>query len=154
MKIKYILFSTFFLISTFCFGQKELFDKYAEEDQVTSVYISRSMFQMMLPAVQTAGLKLMNIAGKIESLQVLNTENAGQAEKMRKDFSNIITKEHEELMRIRHDKTRSTFHIKQEGSKISEMVMLADTEDGFTIIRLSGDFTLQDIQDITSEINK
>ena len=30
-----------------CFAQNRLFDKYADMDDVTSVYISKKMFQMM-----------------------------------------------------------------------------------------------------------
>ena len=30
-----------------CFAQNKLFDKYADMDDVTSVYISKKMFQMM-----------------------------------------------------------------------------------------------------------
>ena len=39
-----------------CFAQNKLFDKYADMDDVTSVYISKKMFQMM-PVMETAGLK-------------------------------------------------------------------------------------------------
>ena len=36
-----------------CFAQNKLFDKYADMDDVTSVYISKKMFQMM-PVMETA----------------------------------------------------------------------------------------------------
>ena len=42
-----------------CFAQNKLFDKYADMDDVTSVYISKKMFQMM-PVMETAGLNLAN----------------------------------------------------------------------------------------------
>ena len=47
-----------------CFAQNKLFDKYADMDDVTSVYISKKMFQMM-PVMETAGLNLANLKGKI-----------------------------------------------------------------------------------------
>ncbi|MDD3035259.1 MAG: hypothetical protein PHT25_11775 [Bacteroidales bacterium] len=34
------------------------------------------------------------------------------------------------------------------------MLMLADTEEGFTVIQLLGNFTLQDIQEITKDMDK
>ena len=58
-----------------CFAQNKLFDKYADMDDVTSVYISKKMFQMM-PVMETAGLNLANLKGKIESLQILTTQKA------------------------------------------------------------------------------
>lgn len=153
MKTKY----TLILLSLFCvgvtFAQNKLFDKFAEMEQVQSVYISKAMFQMM-PNIQTAGLNLVNLKGKIESLQILNTENADQAALMQKEFSTLINKRHEELMRVRSGKTNATFYILQKGNLVNEMVMLAHTENGFSVIQLLGNFTLQDIQDIAEAVNK
>ena len=100
-----------------CFAQNKLFDKYADMDDVTSVYISKKMFQMM-PVMETAGLNLANLKGKIESLQILTTQKADLRERMRGEFK-------------------------------------ADMDDGsFSVMQLLGRFTLQDVQEITSEINK
>ena len=44
-----------------CFAQNKLFDKYADMDDVTSVYISKKMFQMM-PVMETAGLNLATVS--------------------------------------------------------------------------------------------
>lgn len=153
MKTKYI-----FLILALCcahisFAQNKLFDKFSEMDQVQSVYISKAMFQMM-PDIQTGGLDLMNLKGKIESLQILNTENEERGEQMRKEFSKLIDKQHEELMRVKDGKTKATFYVKQKGDLISELVMLADTDKGFSVIQLLGNFTLQDVQAITSGMDK
>lgn len=73
---------------------------------------------------------------------------------MRNDFKNLIGKDHEELMKVKDGKTRATFYVKQKGDLISELIMLADTDKSFNVIRLSGNFTLQDIQEITKEMNK
>lgn len=127
-----------------------LFEKYAEKDGVTSVYISKKMFQLM-PAMETAGLNLINMKGKIESLQVLSCENESLQEQMRKEFGGLIQKEHEELMRVRDGDSKITFYIKQKGELINELIMLSDEEKEFTVIQLLGRFTLQDIQEITKE---
>ena len=124
-----------------CFAQNKLFDKYADMDDVTSVYISKKMFQMM-PVMETAGLNLANLKGKIESLQILTTQKADLRERMRGEFKALIGKDHEELMRV-------------QGELIQELIMIADMDDGsFSVMQLLGRFTLQDVQEITSEINK
>ena len=123
-----------------------LFEKYAEKDGVTSVYISKKM-----PSMETAGLNLINMKGKIESLQILTCENESLQEQMRKDFSGLIKKEHEELMRVRDGESKITFYIKQKGELINELIMLSDDEKEFSVIQLLGQFTLQDIQEITKE---
>ena len=153
MKTKNILLLLFLCCTSICFAQNKLFDKYSEMDNVTSVSISKAMFQMM-PNFEKNGLNLMNLKGKIEGLQILTTENNSIKETMRNDFKNLIGKDHEELMKVKDGKTRATFYVKQKGDLISELIMLADTDKSFNVIRLSGNFTLQDIQEITKEMNK
>ena len=137
-----------------CFAQNKLFDKYADMDDVTSVYISKKMFQMM-PVMETAGLNLANLKGKIESLQILTTQKADLRERMRGEFKALIGKDHEELMRVKDGKTKANFYVTQQGELIQELIMIADMDDGsFSVMQLLGRFTLQDVQEITSEINK
>ena len=57
-------------------------------------------------------------------------------------------------MRVKYGNTRATFNVKQKGDLISELIMLADTDKSFSVIQLIGNFTLQDIQEITKEMNK
>ncbi|MDR0843938.1 MAG: DUF4252 domain-containing protein [Tannerella sp.] len=153
MKTKYVtiilstLLSAFFCINT-GFAQDKLFDKYSEMDGVTSVYISKAMFQMM-PVIQDVGMNLMNMKGKMESLQLVSTEKQDKATLMRKDFTQLINSKHQELMRVRDGKSRVTFYADMKGDQIKDLLMLADTDSTFTVVQLIGNFTLQDIQDIT-----
>lgn len=154
MKTRYLYIILLLCGASICFAQNKLFDKYADMDDVTSVYISKKMFQM-IPLTETVGLNLTNLKGKIESLQILSTENHTLQDKMRKEFTQLIGSQHEELMRVKDGKTKASFYVKQKGDIINELIMLADTDkDGFTVIQLLGNFTLKDIQQITDEINK
>ncbi|MDR1623805.1 MAG: DUF4252 domain-containing protein [Tannerellaceae bacterium] len=153
MKTKHILIVLCLFCITLAFAQDKLFDKYAEMENVTSVYISKAMFQMM-PVIENVGLNLMNMKGKIESLQLINSERVDQIPQMRKEFTQLISKQHQELIRVRDGKTRATFYADIEGEQVKNLLMLADTDSSFTVIRLLGNFTLQDIQDITKDINK
>ena len=151
MKRKYLYALILLCCAHFCFAQDDLFEKYADMDGVTTVYISKKMFQMM-PAMEEVGLNLANMKGKIESLQILTTENGDLRRKMSEDFRALIGKKHEELMRVKDDDTRANFYVRQEGELIKELIMLADTDsDEFTVIQLRGNFTLNDIQEITKE---
>lgn len=153
MKTKNIFLILFLCCTSLCFAQNKLFDKYAEMDNVASVYISKAMFQMM-PSFETNGLNLMNLKGKIDGLQILSTQDTSKKESMRNDFKGLIGKEHEELMRVKDGKTRATFYVKQKGEQISELIMLADTDSSFNVVQLTGKFTLREIQQITKDMNK
>ena len=132
-------------------AQQELFDKFADRDGVTSVYISKAMFQMM-SGIETASLNLANMKGKVESLQVLATEKPELKEEIRKAFQPLIGKPHEELMRVKSDKTKANFYMRKKGDLIQELIMLADTGDEFAVVQLLGNFTLKDIQEITESV--
>ncbi|MDR2969889.1 MAG: DUF4252 domain-containing protein, partial [Tannerellaceae bacterium] len=127
MKAKYIII-TILCLATAQSGaaqnsSKALFDKYTDMDNVTSVYISKAMFKMM-PNIETAGLNLMNMKGKIESLQIISTERSELAPKMKEDFSKLIGKGHEELMRVRDEKTKATFYADMSGDLVKDLIML------------------------------
>jgi hypothetical protein len=54
-------------------------------------------------------------------------------------------------MRVRDEKTKATFYADMSGDLVKDLIMLADTEEGFTVIQLLGNFTLQDIQEIVEK---
>lgn len=154
MKTRNSLLVLFLLCSTLCFAQDKLFEKYADKDNVTSVYISKSMFQMMPDNMQAGGLDLGNLKGKIHNLQILTSENKEVKEQMKADFDAVVGKDHELLMKVKSDDTRASFFVKQKGEKISELIMLTDDEEDYVVMRLTGDFTIQDIRQIAEEVEK
>lgn len=153
MKTRYFILLSFLFFTTVGFAQNKLFEKYADANDVTSVNISKTMFEMM-PDIQTNGLDMINLKGKIESLQILTTENTTQKENIRKDFSTLTGKEYEELMRVKSDETKAAFYVKKKGDQISELILLADSDDSFSVIRLFGNFTLRDIQNLAQGMEK
>lgn len=154
MKTRNSLLVLFLLCSTLCFAQDKLFEKYADKDNVTSVYISKSMFQMMPDNMRAGGLDLGNLKGKIHNLQILTSENKEVKEQMKADFDAVVGKDHELLMKVKSDDTRASFFVKQKGEKISELIMLTDDEEDYVVMRLTGDFTIQDIRQIADEVEK
>ncbi|MDR1939010.1 MAG: DUF4252 domain-containing protein [Tannerellaceae bacterium] len=153
MKAKYGIIALCLLCSGLSFAQSQLFDKYAEMDNVTSVYISKAMFNM-IPAIGDIGLNLVNMKGKVESLQLVSTERKDQIPQMRKEFTQLVNSRHQELMRVRDGKTRATFYADINGDEVKNLLMLADTDSSFTVIQLLGNFTLRDIQNIADGMNK
>lgn len=151
MKTKSIYILLLLCCASICFAQDKLFEQYADMDDVTSVYISKKMFDLM-PDIETGGLDLKDLRGKIDNLQILTTDREDLCEKMRKDFKNLVTQSHEELMRIKDGDEKVTFYILQEGNRIREMLMFSDSYDEFVIIRLQGKFTLEDIQKIAKQV--
>ena len=141
------------LCSVCSYGQQSFFDKYAEMDGVTSVYITKSMLSLF-PKGQTNvnGVNIGDIASRLDNIQILSTDEQPIVDKLRKETSHINTRNgYEELMRVREDGEKTTIYFKDGKKDKKEFVLLVDEKDEFTIISIVGDLTLQEIQGI---INK
>ena len=138
--------------SVLSYGQQSYFDKYADMDGVTSVYITKSMLSLF-PQGNTNinGVNIGNIANRLDNIQILSAEEKGIIDQLRKDTSDINSKNgYEELLRIREDGTKTTIYFNEKKKK-KEFVLLVDEKDEFTIISIVGDLTLKEIQGIIQQ---
>ena len=147
------------LLTTLCsicsYGQQSFFDKYAEMEGVTSVYITKSMLSLF-PKGQASvnGVNIGNIASRLDNIQILSADEQPIIEKLRKETSVINTRNgYEELMRVREDGEKTTIYFKDGKKDKKEFVLLLDEKDEFTIISIVGDLTLQEIQGIINAEN-
>lgn len=141
------------LCSVYSYGQQSFFDKYAEMDGVTSVYITKSMLSLF-PQGQTNvnGVNIGNIASRLDNIQILSSDKPDIVAKLRKETADINSRNgYEELMRIREDGEKTTIYFRDKKHEKKEFVLLTDEKDELTIISIVGDLTLQEIQGI---INK
>ena len=141
------------LCSVCSYGQQSFFDKYAEMDGVTSVYITKSMLSLFPKGqANVNGVNIGNIASRLDNIQILSTDEQPIVDKLRKETSHINTRNgYEELMRVREDGEKTTIYFKDGKKDKKEFLLLQDAKDEFTIISIVGDLTLQEIQGI---INK
>ncbi len=140
------------LCSVCSYGQQSFFDKYAEMDGVTSVYITKSMLSLF-PKGQTNvnGVNIGNIGDRLNNIQILSTDEQPIVDKLRKETSDINTRNgYEELMRVREDGEKTTIYFKDGKKDKKEFVLLQDAKNEFTIISIVGDLTLQEIQGIVN----
>ena len=138
--------------SVLSYGQQSYFDKYANMDGVTSVYITKSMLSLF-PQGNTYinGVNIGNIANRLDNIQILSADEKGIIDQLRKETSDINSKNgYEELLRIREDGTKTTIYFNEKKKK-KEFVLLVDEKDEFTIISIVGDLTLKEIQGIIQQ---
>ena len=152
-KRTYLLTILLTLCTLFCHAQQSFFDKYAEMDGVSSVYITKSMLKMFPDmSGKINGVNVGSIANRLDNIQILSCEEAGIIEQLRKETKNINTKNgYEELMRIREDGNKTTIYFKEKKKGNSEFVLITDAKDEFTIISIMGNITLQEMQKMVNE---
>lgn len=132
-------------------AQDSYFDKYAGLDGVTSVYISKAMLSLM-PDMEAEGINIGKVAEKLDNLQILTSEKPAIIEKLKKETERFNTKNgYEELMRINDGGEKTTIYLKEKKNGQKELVLLNSEENEFSIIVITGNLSLKEIQGIIDE---
>ena len=153
--MKRFILSALIAITAFAaHAQHDYFDKYADMEGVTSVYVSKAMFKFMqrLP-IESDGVDMSGIIKKLDGLYILTTEEPQIMEVLRKETAFINKKEgYEELMRVREDGEKVSIYMKEMKDDRTEYVLVVDSTDGeFAVMIFSGTMQPEDVQGI---INK
>lgn len=152
MKTKKIILSI--LVLLFCLtgnAQNNLFDKYSDLHNVSSVYISKTMIEMN-PNLYTKDVFIGKVAGQLDAVYIISTMDNGIKKDLRKDIDEFIQKgKYELLMKQKGVVSRSAFYVKRKGAdQVRELIMITDGAATLKFVSLIGDLTLKDIQKITS----
>ena len=157
MKVKYLLLIICIFGSSVINAQntfQKLFDKYDKEDDVMIVSISKSMINLIPRNINLENLNIQNLLPKLETLLIISSSNKYTKQDMSDDFKALIEKDknYEELMRVREKKSSISFNVKKKGEIITELVLLVDEEKNFVAVQILGNFTVEDIQNISKNI--
>ena len=135
-------------------AQQSYFDKYADMEGMSSVYISKSMLRMFPDmSGKINGVNVGNLAGRLDHIQILSSEEAKLIELLRKETKDVSpAKGYEELMRVRDDGDKVNMYFKEDKKGKNEFVLIADGKDEFTIISIVGDLTLEEMQGMVEEL--
>lgn len=128
------------------------FDKIAEMEGVTSVYVSPKMFNMMKDSNSSTGdINIDKVAKKLTGLQILTAENQEASSLLRKETAFINSKNgYEELMRVKDEGERMFIYMK-EGKETNEYILLVDETKEFTLIILEGKLTIDEVRGIVNQ---
>lgn len=160
MKSRIILLTILLLLSTKVMGQSS-FDKFEDNELVTTVVVSQKMFQMLskIDNKDPEAKEFMEIANKLTGLKIFTTENKSVGQKMKSEVENYLSKSVlTELMRVKDKSTNVKFYVKQGKSEnlVSELLMFVEdsgTSKQTVILTLTGDIDLNKIGVLTKNMN-
>ena len=140
------------VLATFSLNAQNRFDKIAEMEGVTSVYVSPKMFSMMKDSNSNTGdINIDKVAKKLTGLQILSSENPDASSLLRKETAFINPKNgYEELMRVKDEGERMFIYMK-EGKETNEYILLVDENKEFTVIILEGKLTVDEVRGIVNQ---
>lgn len=152
MKTRLFVILTGMVLAIFSLDAQNRFDKIAEMEGVTSVYVSPKMFNMMKDSnANTGDINIDKVAKKLTGLQILSSENPEASSLLRKETDFINPKNgYEELMRVKDEGERMFIYMK-EGKETNEYVLLVDETKEFTVIILEGRLTVDEVRGIINQ---
>lgn len=125
-----------------------LFAKYSDMNNVSSVYISKAMIEMN-PELYTKDVNVGKLAKQLELVQILSTMDNGIKREMRRDIESVVrAQKHELLMKQKGIVSRMAFYVKRKGETVQDLIMVVDGAATLKYVRLVGDMTIKDIQNI------
>lgn len=130
----------------------KFFDKYEDEDNFISINLSTNLLNKMV-SDKEAKAALEGIEKiKILAYSAKKGDNAG--ERYYEEVRNAIPKrQFEDLMVIKSDEGQVNFKIHEEGDKVTELVLIAGSYEGFVLLSLLGDINLDKLSELAENMD-
>lgn len=154
-----IIFMLLFSTASASFAQSDWFDKFSDNKDITQVTITKTLLNMIPGVTGTMnmnGINVKDIMTKLDQIDIFTSDKKATMGMMRKEMSAFFksNKSYEILMKVKDESDHVTFYGQKDGEIIKSLVMLAEGDEEYVIIRLMGKFTAQDIQNITKSERK
>lgn len=146
--IRLLLVSMLLIFPLLGQAQQELFKKYSDMKNVSSVYISKAMLDMN-PSLFTKDIYIGKAASQLNSVQIISTMDNKIKSEMLKDIRELIkSSRYELLMKQKGTVSSSEFYVNRKGDKVKELVMVINGAASLKFVYLEGEMTTKDVQNI------
>ncbi|HNP32845.1 MAG TPA: DUF4252 domain-containing protein [Flavobacterium sp.] len=157
---KLILSLVLVLSANTFFAQQSVFDKFEDQDGVTSVVVNKKMFTLLskMKVEDKETQQYVNLIKKLENLRVFVTQNGKKADDMKATSDKYIkTASLEELMKINDKGKNVKIYVKSGAgdSQIKELMMFVEggPNEETVLMSLIGDFDLNELSVLTDKMN-
>ena len=156
---KLIVAAGLMMIMTGAFAQDAIsrfFSKYQNDESFSQVTVSSKMFGLFtnMDADTEEDREVLNAISKLKGLRILAKDDARNARALYKEaFTLIPMKEYEELMSVRDKDKDMKFLIKENGGKISELLMIMGGNEQFMVLSLFGEIDLKQVSRIGKKMD-
>lgn len=160
---KFIIIAVFAFLPSVLFAQQSVFDKFDGPDEVTTVVVTKKMFQMMgnvkMDSKDKEAQHFMSLTKKLNNLRIFTTSNPKYTADMKATAEKYLkTAGLEELMRVKDGSQNIRILIKTGGkeTQVRELLMFIEDsgkKDETILLSLTGDFDLNDLSVLTDKMN-
>ena len=133
-------------------AQMEFIEKYESDKKATYVYVGKTMLQMVgAKQFSMPGRDMSAIADKINGIQIITSEDASTAARIKADVAEAVKKYgYEVLMKANEEDTKMTIYFLQDKKDSYVLMSVAEGEEAH-LIAFTGSFTMEDIAKMTQQ---
>ncbi|HEY8935380.1 MAG TPA: DUF4252 domain-containing protein [Cyclobacteriaceae bacterium] len=134
----------------------KFFSKYQNDESFSQVTVSSKMFSLFtnMDAETAEDKEILDAISKLKGLRILAKEDARNSRELYAEaFKLIPIKDYEELMSVRDKDKDMKFLIKENGGKISELLMIMGGTTNFMVMSLYGEIDLKQVSHIGKKMN-
>ena len=140
-------------------AQNQNLARLAGQEGIGYVYISKAMIDLIAGSGQAKsanvnGIDVAGLANKLNSLQVVSADKPEAIRRLRIEAANFPKTRMEVLMQVVQEDNRTEFFTLKQGEIITDLLMVSDSGNSFTLLLIQGRFTSRDIQKITESTSK
>ena len=134
------------------YSQEDLLSKMFGNQNVTIVTITKALLDVAPALIDNSvgGFEINKLINKLDQIDICNSENKKACWQMKILVENHIAKNkvYKTLMRIKDKTDDITFYAEKEDKNFKSLIMLVEKAEECTLIRITGNFTAKDIQDV------
>lgn len=152
---KILILSILFASAAFAAAQENVInDRFADfttDDRFTQVSISGKMFELM-SSIEPENSEERAMLEAISNLSGMKMLVCGNCAEAASEYSTAVSKmngsTYEVLLEARENGQKQTFYVREQGTKVAELVLIGYVPDEFFILSLTGDIDLDQIANI------
>jgi len=137
-------------------NSNDIFKKFKGKEDVTTVSVSKYMFSLFSD-VETGdkdSQEFLDLVQTLDGMKILTTENSSMAKEIIKSVQKHMDNSgFNELMTVEENGKDVVFKIKEEGKKVSELIMLVNEGDQVVFMSITGNIDLKKISQLSKKMN-
>jgi len=146
---RYIIIALTMLIMVTASAQEAIFKKYAGQEGISVVNISKSMLSLMSSKAK-GNKKIKDLGAKLERIRILSCESKSLVPKVKKDAMQYVGKKgYEEIMSTQEGGEQVYIMQHALGGNNYEYVVLSIEKDEVSLINIIGHLTIDEIKSIS-----
>lgn len=154
-----VILSLVLVLTTSTFFGQSVFDKFDNQDDITTVIVNKKMFTLMskVDTKDKESQQYLNLIKKLDNLKVFVTTNSRKANEMRSTADKFVkTSGLEQLMRVNDKGKNVNIYVKSGAtdSQIKELFMFIEGsgKDETVMMSLTGNFDLDELSVLTDKM--